>query len=248
MSTTEEKLPEIPDDYVVPDDVGVIHGWRAFMVLTEYSEDKPTQYRRLMASPAYFTVWPPKQRLEAICQHHKHECPDANCNCGIHIARSPKTAFEYVSSAVTMHAFARVAGWGRIFEGTIASRVQKAYPQYIYLVNGHEAAAKELEQTYGVPVTSVPNVAYLETMLFQHEYRERLLRIAEKPLRWMILGLLLGVALAVSSSALIITRHALYNIPTLCIDLVCVVVFWILLSQRLQGRKLLQDQVDPLSM
>lgn len=166
----------------IPDAIGYVVGYRAWMVNSETSYLHP-----IVNDPG---PWLPRQAYEAYCMRpemqawasvfsidmrHK-EPPVDDCGCGIHAAKTIDGAKEYILNyrSECTRVFGRVKLWGTIIEGTEGYRASRAYPddivvltsatrpavitkgvaQYKYEWNLSEPneLAKKLFEMYGVPV------------------------------------------------------------------------------------------------
>jgi hypothetical protein len=144
-------------NYVVPDAVGVVEGWKGFQV-TEAGG---------LVSPQRRTLWPWQARLVATCPFtteeleslflpgpHEVVCQN-RCKCGIHIAKNVKWALPYLVNHSPFLprfpawdiALVQVQGWGRVVPCEHGWRTQYAYPSVIYTIRYHEQL-----RNYGVPV------------------------------------------------------------------------------------------------
>jgi hypothetical protein len=134
----------------------------------------------LLRSVVFDTLWLPQTEVAAGCNRvwtrlrthmgwhggATHDVPVWRCNCGIHAAKSPELAAEYLYLYSTVHqpgVLARAIGlvslWGGVVEGDNGWRASYAYPKKLFLPKpeGHddaEALRAGLAE-YGVPIDFV---------------------------------------------------------------------------------------------
>lgn len=141
---------EKPD--FVPDEVGVVLGWRAFAI----AGDPPH-----LQSINRTHIWPPRERMEARC-YKAHVPPDPKCTCGLYAART----LDHLSS-MQYHSYheddfvvvGEVKLWGTVVEGTQGWRAQFGYPRRLLVPFVAWRVAAPLRDAYGVGVELVNTLA-----------------------------------------------------------------------------------------
>ena len=134
----------------------------------------------MLRSVVFDTLWLPQTEVTAGCnrawtrlrQHlawhgaPRHEVPVSRCNCGIHAAKTPELAADYLylySSVPQPRVLARAIGlvslWGSVVEGDLGWRASYAYPKELFLPKpesrGNAEALRDGLAQYGVPVDFV---------------------------------------------------------------------------------------------
>ena len=136
--------------------------------------------RLLLRSVVFDTLWLPETELTAGCNRvwtrvrkhlsshggPRHDVPVWRCNCGIHAAKNPELAAEYLylysnvqQPGVLARAIGLVSLWGSVVEGDLGWRASHAYPKHLFLPKprrrvGAEAVRGGLAE-YGVPIDFV---------------------------------------------------------------------------------------------
>jgi hypothetical protein len=168
-----ENVSDFAPDYAEP-----IVGWRCWSVLERAEATR-------LCSPAFTTVWPPRQELVARCKHLSwtgqvddalppvHEAPYDSCTCGIYAGQSASTAASFLIDNATARrrrraamVLGRVSLWGTVVEAEVGWRGRCAYPERLWLLaererQDHDELATALE-CYGVPIELLPAGSLLE--------------------------------------------------------------------------------------
>lgn len=138
-------------DYVTP-----FIGWRSWNL--DVNGEKLS-----LRSVYYWTLWPAREALVAICRHtfgHKfvHEAPLEDHTCGIH-ALGTRDAIAAWARVQKSPVVGTVKLWGRMVVGTMGYRAQYAYPSELWIQEkpGHLSLevpeiVEALQATYGIPI------------------------------------------------------------------------------------------------
>lgn len=151
-------------DITIPDEIGVVEGWRAWSV--QAGSDGPPLLQSVTYSGAH---WTPRQVTVATCAvgggranggrgKPKHEVPDEHCRCGLYAAKNRDHLLgmhypSYDAETGLWTVIGKVALWGKVIEGSQGWRAGKGYPQELYVP--YEAVsdlAEPLERAYGIEV------------------------------------------------------------------------------------------------
>jgi hypothetical protein len=159
---------------VVPDFTDVMIGWRAWGVPDRTADQlDPLSFRYsppLLQSPSHgHFEWEPRQPFVAVCgasppprcRYSKKklmEVPGDGCSCGMYAAKTLEHLMSmnyHVYDAEQrglFHVIGPVRLWGKLVQGTLGWRAQKAYPHKLYVPFEAWHLAPILRDLYGVPV------------------------------------------------------------------------------------------------
>jgi hypothetical protein len=159
------------DAFTVPDRIGTVEAWRAWLLVS--TGERPGLTLR---SLVWATEWEPREPLEARCASvraypeimREHESPGEQCDCGIYGLSEREAVVSYVRGrwdapsycTLLYRVVGRVAMWGKVVEGRNGVRAARAYPVEFQLPRriagldllSPEEATRALEP-WGVPVT-----------------------------------------------------------------------------------------------
>jgi hypothetical protein len=107
--------------------------------------------------------WRPRKVSQAVCNgrgvgHVGDAVPVENCGCGFYSAKSLEHLFSMhyryydVEANGVFVIVGKVANWGKVIEGDLGWRAQKAYPLEFLVPFEAWKFAKKLKEAYGVPV------------------------------------------------------------------------------------------------
>jgi hypothetical protein len=122
-----------------PDYVAPTVGWRGWLVVEVEGSLR-------LCSPRYWTVWPPRAELVALCRLGErsywplrvpvpaHAAPEQGCRCGIYAAPTATRAAASLTvlagprEDIVQHVIGRVTLWGTVVECERGWRAERAYP------------------------------------------------------------------------------------------------------------------------
>lgn len=144
---------------IVPDQVAVEYGWRAWGVRKKETDAGLTLLQSINGGKhgqPELPFWQPRVPMEAVCKHD-HEVPTEQCKCGLYSAKT-------LDHLMTMHHYynydparmfkviGKVALWGKVIEGTQGWRATYGYPSELYLPFEAWHLHNDLREAYGVPI------------------------------------------------------------------------------------------------
>ena len=145
---------EAAPQLVVPDQIAVEYGWRAWGIRRRETDAGMTLLESVSHNAAF---WQPRIPMEAVCNRGCGDVPGNNCRCGLYSAKDldhlhtmphyynydPQDCFKVIG---------KVALWGKVIEGSQGWRAQFGYPSELYLPFEAWYLHDELKDAYGVPV------------------------------------------------------------------------------------------------
>jgi hypothetical protein len=144
---------------IVPDQVAVEYGWRAWGVKKGETKAGKTLLQSINgggSAKGALPFWQPRVPMEAVCDG-EHEVPAESCTCGLYSAKTldhlmtmrhyynydPRTMFKVIG---------KVALWGKVIEGTQGWKATYGYPSELYLPFEAWHLHNDLHDAYGCPI------------------------------------------------------------------------------------------------
>jgi hypothetical protein len=147
---------------IVPDQVAVEYGWRAWGIRKAESEAGMPLLQSINGghtaqAKVEKPFWQPRVPMEAICVRHDHEVPDERCECGLYSAKTldhlmtMRHYYRY-DPAKMFKVIGKVALWGKVIEGTQGWKATYGYPSELYLPFEAWHLHNDLHDAYGCPI------------------------------------------------------------------------------------------------
>jgi hypothetical protein len=149
-----DDLKLVEPELIVPDQIAVEYGWRAWKVRKKESKAGMTLLQSVSHDDAF---WQPRVPMEAVCKHDCGDVPGDQCRCGLYAAmtlphlKTMRHYFDYDPNE-SFRLIGKVALWGKVIEGTQGWKATYGYPSELYLPFEAWHLHNDLKESYGVPV------------------------------------------------------------------------------------------------
>lgn len=161
----------VPDpDFVVPDVVGVVEGWRAWAV-----DGRDRLMPRMYSVTQSQYYWAPRKQAQAQCLRGRvndlckgQPPPREACTCGFYSAKSLTHLQGMGYNGYNADAngrfkiIGRVANWGTVIEGKQGWRSQFSYPLELFVPFEAWRLMEPLTRLYGVPASLMNHLSTTE--------------------------------------------------------------------------------------